>query len=53
MNGQETFLEQLAMKYMTEADKERFADLRFRLIIDDEEIEVDDSSVTDITFERM
>ncbi len=53
MNGQETFLEQLAMKYMTDKDKERFAGLRFRLIFGDEEIEVDDSSVTDITFERM
>ena len=53
MNGQETFLEQLAVKYMTDADKERFEDIRFRLIFGNEEIEIDDSSITDITFERM
>ena len=50
---QETFLEELAVKYMTDADKERFADLRFRLVFGDEEVEIEKSSVTDITFERM
>ena len=53
MDAQETFLEELAMKYMTDADKERFADIRFRLIFGEEDVSIEDSSVTDITFERM
>lgn len=53
LEQQETFLEELAVKYMTDADKERFADLRFRLVFGDEEVTIEESSVTDITFERM
>jgi hypothetical protein len=53
LEAQETFLEELAVKYMTDTDKERFADIRFRLIFGVEEVEIEDSSVTDIVFERI
>lgn len=53
LEAQETFLEELAVKYMSDADKERFADIRFRIIFGSEEVEIEDSFVTDIVFERM
>ncbi len=53
LEQQETFLEELAVKYMSDTDKERFADIRFRLVFGDEEVAIEESSVTDITFERM
>ena len=53
IDQQETFLEELAVKYMSDADLERFSDIRFRIVFGDEEVEIEDSSVTDITFERM
>lgn len=53
LEKQDTFLEQLAVKYMNESDKERFSDIRFRLIFGKEEVELESASVTDITFERM